>query len=85
MKSANWCFIFAPPAAPWAAEGITDLLFVVLCCIVLCCVVLCCVVCWQGDDMSAEQIAACEKLGILIDKDDQGILLQIFTKPLGDR
>lgn len=39
----------------------------------------------QGDDLSADQIAACEKLGILIDKDDQGILLQIFTKPLGDR
>ncbi len=39
----------------------------------------------QGSDMTAEQIAACEKLGILIDKDDQGILLQIFTKPLGDR
>lgn len=38
-----------------------------------------------GDDMTAEQIAACEKHGILIDKDDQGILLQIFTKPLGDR
>jgi len=35
--------------------------------------------------MTAEQIAACEKLGILIDKDDKGILLQIFTKPLGDR
>lgn len=39
----------------------------------------------QGDDMTAEQIAACEKYGILIDKDDKGILLQIFTKPLGDR
>jgi len=24
-------------------------------------------------------------MGILIDKDDQGILLQIFTKPIGDR
>jgi 4-hydroxyphenylpyruvate dioxygenase len=35
--------------------------------------------------MTPAQIAACEKHGILIDKDDQGILLQIFTKPLGDR
>ena len=39
----------------------------------------------QGNDLTAEQIASCEKHGILIDKDDQGILLQIFTKPLGDR
>lgn len=39
----------------------------------------------QGTDMTPEQIASCEKHGILIDKDDQGILLQIFTKPLGDR
>lgn len=23
--------------------------------------------------------------GLLVDKDDQGVLLQIFTKPLGDR
>lgn len=26
-----------------------------------------------------------QSLGILIDRDDQGILLQLFTKPLGDR
>lgn len=26
-----------------------------------------------------------EELGILIDKDDRGILLQIFTAPVGDR
>ena len=26
-----------------------------------------------------------EKLGILADADDEGILLQIFTKPIGDR
>jgi len=32
-----------------------------------------------------EQYATAEKMGILIDKDDQGILLQIFTKPIGDR
>jgi len=27
----------------------------------------------------------CRELGILADKDDQGVLLQIFTKPIGDR
>ena len=32
-----------------------------------------------------EQYAMAEKMGVLIDKDDQGILLQIFTKPIGDR
>ena len=26
-----------------------------------------------------------EKLGILADADDEGVLLQIFTKPIGDR
>ena len=26
-----------------------------------------------------------EELGLLIDKDDQGILLQVFTRPVGDR
>jgi len=34
---------------------------------------------------SEEQLAIIEKRGILIDKDDQGILMQIFTKPIGDR
>jgi len=34
---------------------------------------------------SEEQLATIEKRGILIDKDDQGILMQIFTKPIGDR
>ena len=28
---------------------------------------------------------AIEELGILADKDDQGMLLQIFTRPVGDR
>jgi 4-hydroxyphenylpyruvate dioxygenase len=37
------------------------------------------------DSLSAEYIAECQKLGLLIDKDDQGILVQVFTKPLGDR
>eukprot|EP00798_Chlamydomonas_sp_ICE-L_P025336 gene25336-10993_t len=37
------------------------------------------------DALTKEQLEECEKLGILVDKDDQGILLQLFTKPLGDR
>ncbi|KAL7086532.1 hypothetical protein ACP275_13G007500, partial [Erythranthe tilingii] len=38
-----------------------------------------------GDVLSDEQIEECEELGILVDRDDQGTLLQIFTKPVGDR
>ncbi|EPS60251.1 hydroxyphenylpyruvate dioxygenase, partial [Genlisea aurea] len=38
-----------------------------------------------GDVLSDEQIEECRKLGILVDRDDQGTLLQIFTKPVGDR
>ncbi|XP_006357690.1 4-hydroxyphenylpyruvate dioxygenase [Solanum tuberosum] len=38
-----------------------------------------------GDILSDEQIKECEELGILVDRDDQGTLLQIFTKPVGDR
>ncbi|KAL0292729.1 UNVERIFIED_CONTAM: 4-hydroxyphenylpyruvate dioxygenase [Sesamum radiatum] len=38
-----------------------------------------------GDVLIDEQIEECEKLGILVDRDDQGTLLQIFTKPVGDR
>jgi 4-hydroxyphenylpyruvate dioxygenase len=38
-----------------------------------------------GDVLNEEQIKQCDELGILVDKDDQGVLLQIFTKPLGDR
>ena len=34
------------------------------------------------DDETARQ---CRELGILADADDQGVLLQIFTKPIGDR
>jgi len=37
------------------------------------------------DSMTEEQYVMAEKMGVLIDKDDQGILLQIFTKPIGDR
>jgi 4-hydroxyphenylpyruvate dioxygenase len=35
--------------------------------------------------LNDEQIKECEELGILVDRDDQGTLLQIFTKPIGDR
>lgn len=35
--------------------------------------------------LSAEQYQLAEEMGILIDKDPHGILLQIFTKPIGDR
>lgn len=37
------------------------------------------------DVLTEEQIKECEELGILVDRDDQGTLLQIFTKPVGDR
>jgi 4-hydroxyphenylpyruvate dioxygenase len=37
------------------------------------------------DALSDAQIGECERMGILVDRDDQGLLLQIFTKPLGDR
>ena len=33
----------------------------------------------------AEDLADLRKLGILVDRDDEGYLLQIFTKPIGDR
>jgi 4-hydroxyphenylpyruvate dioxygenase len=32
-----------------------------------------------------EDIADLQRLGILVDRDDEGYLLQIFTKPIGDR
>lgn len=38
-----------------------------------------------GEALTAEQYQQVEELGLLVDKDDQGILLQIFTKPIGDR
>ncbi|XP_020597505.1 4-hydroxyphenylpyruvate dioxygenase [Phalaenopsis equestris] len=38
-----------------------------------------------GDVLTEEQIKQSEDLGILVDRDDQGILLQIFTRPVGDR
>jgi 4-hydroxyphenylpyruvate dioxygenase len=33
----------------------------------------------------AEQLVDLREQGILVDRDDQGYLLQIFTKPVGDR
>ncbi|KAK2643581.1 hypothetical protein Ddye_025344 [Dipteronia dyeriana] len=38
-----------------------------------------------ADVLTDDQIKQCQELGILVDRDDQGTLLQIFTKPLGDR
>jgi len=38
-----------------------------------------------ADRLSPEQFAKCRSLGILVDRDDQGILLQVFTRPVGDR
>ncbi|CAM0870485.1 unnamed protein product [Alopecurus aequalis] len=38
-----------------------------------------------GDVLSEAQIMGCQELGVLVDRDDQGVLLQIFTKPVGDR
>ena len=38
-----------------------------------------------GDALNAEQYRMLEEMGVLADKDDQGVLLQIFTKPLGGR
>ncbi|KAK9817847.1 hypothetical protein WJX72_003032 [[Myrmecia] bisecta] len=38
-----------------------------------------------GNILTTEQYKEVEELGMLVDKDDQGVLLQIFSKPLGDR
>lgn len=38
-----------------------------------------------GDSLTPEQYKEIEELGLLADRDDQGVLLQIFTQPLGDR
>ena len=35
--------------------------------------------------LTSEQIEELNTLGLLADKDDQGVLLQVFTKPVGDR
>merc|ERR1711988_974909 len=38
-----------------------------------------------GDSLDESQYAQVQELGLLADRDDQGILLQIFTRPVGDR
>lgn len=38
-----------------------------------------------GDKLDETQYDRLEELGILADADEEGVLLQIFTKPLGDR
>lgn len=38
-----------------------------------------------GDKLTKDQYEKLEELGILADADEEGVLLQIFTKPLGDR
>ena len=39
-----------------------------------------------GEDvLTKEQWVELKELGLLADRDDQGVLLQVFTKPLGDR
>ena len=38
-----------------------------------------------GDQLTEDQYTRLEELGILADADEEGVLLQIFTKPLGDR
>jgi len=37
------------------------------------------------DVLTADQLRWVEELGLLVDRDDQGVLVQIFTKPVGDR
>ena len=38
-----------------------------------------------GDVLSEAQLEEAQALGLLVDRDDQGVLLQIFTRPLSDR
>jgi len=38
-----------------------------------------------GDKLTEDQYERLEDLGILADADEEGVLLQVFTKPLGDR
>eukprot|EP00607_Mallomonas_marina_P004466 CAMPEP_0182437190 /NCGR_PEP_ID=MMETSP1167-20130531/84874_1 /TAXON_ID=2988 /ORGANISM="Mallomonas Sp, Strain CCMP3275" /LENGTH=365 /DNA_ID=CAMNT_0024630011 /DNA_START=2674 /DNA_END=3771 /DNA_ORIENTATION=+ len=38
-----------------------------------------------GDALSPEQYRKVREQGILADKDEEGVLLQVFTKPVGDR
>ena len=38
-----------------------------------------------ADALTPEQFAEVQELGLLVDRDDQGVLVQVFTKPLGDK
>jgi 4-hydroxyphenylpyruvate dioxygenase len=38
-----------------------------------------------GPEITQDQIKQLQELGLLADRDEQGILLQVFTKPIGDR
>jgi hypothetical protein len=38
-----------------------------------------------GDSLTDYQYKMVRELGLLADRDDQGVLLQVFTKPVGDR
>ena len=39
----------------------------------------------QLDGRDEESLDDLRRLGILVDRDDEGYMLQIFTKPIGDR
>ncbi len=39
----------------------------------------------SGLDQIDERLEDLRRLGILVDRDDEGYLLQVFTAPLGDR
>ena len=41
--------------------------------------------CRSGSARSRSDLDDLRRLGILVDRDDEGYLLQIFTKPIGDR
>ena len=38
-----------------------------------------------GDALTPDEYAQVEELGLLADLDDAGVLLQVFTRPVGDR
>jgi 4-hydroxyphenylpyruvate dioxygenase len=37
------------------------------------------------DTLTADELKQLQELGLLADRDDQGVLLQVFTRPVGDR
>ncbi len=39
----------------------------------------------RASDQSTSRSRSCEELGILVDRDDEGYMLQIFTRPVEDR